>query len=258
MNHILGKDLELIANAIGVFGCCDVERLIKNKYTIEDWKNYFNRGSQTLESLVQQIKEKMGPKSFKQYWGNRLDLMMEYNSTNPNHKLGRNDVRCRCNGCKQKDTTQQNYNMEQFFRPQEDRELSESLLKQNLKSDDARQFESDYLIDIFHWLGIPQSNNEEDPFDWSDLPQSKKRGKYQVEEIFRDWRRNFYVRERCESDVAKSEKRQRKQLQPKMMPEKIFNEWLHNFHFNNSRFSKGESLRRQSSKMNKTPIREDA
>merc|ERR1712018_195975 len=80
---------------------------------------------------------------------------------------------------------------------------------------------------------------------------------YQTEEIFREWRRNFYVREKCELDDEKSEKRQRKQLQPKMMPEKIFNEWLHNFHFHNRRFSKGGSLRRRSSKKEKTPIKDD-
>jgi len=86
------------------------------------------------------------------------------------------------------------------------------------------------------------------------LRKSNKRAKYQTEEIFREWRRNFYVRERCELDEEKSEKRQRKQMQPKMMPEKIFNEWLHNFHFHNRPFSKAGSLRRRSSKKEKTPI----
>ena len=80
-----------------------------------------------------------------------------------------------------------------------------------------------------------------------------KRNKYETEEIFRGWRRNFYVRERSELDVEISEKRQRKQMQPKMMPEKIFNEWLHNFHFHNRRFSQHGSLRRRSSKKEKTP-----
>jgi len=88
--------------------------------------------------------------------------------------------------------------------------------------------------------------------------KSNKRTKYEAEGIFRDWRRNFYVRERSELDDEKSEKRQRKQTQPKMMPEKIFNEWLHNFHFHNRRFSKGGSLRRRSSKKEKTPIKDDA
>ena len=87
--------------------------------------------------------------------------------------------------------------------------------------------------------------------------KSNKRTKYEAEGIFRDWRRNFYVRERSELDDEKSEKRQRKQTQPKMMPEKIFNEWLHNFHFHNRRFSKGGSLRRRSSKKEKTPIKDD-
>ena len=85
-----------------------------------------------------------------------------------------------------------------------------------------------------------------------------KRNKFETEEIFRGWRRNLYVRERSQLDNEISEKRQRKQMQPKMMPEKIFNEWLHNFHFHNRRFSKSGSLRRRSSKKEKTPNKEDA
>merc|ERR1719411_1648094 len=72
--------------------------------------------------------------------------------------------------------------------------------------------------------------------------------KYHTEEIFRGWKRNFYVHERCDLDEEIAERRKRKQIQPKMMPEKIFNEWLHNFHFMSRRNSKYGSLKRRSSK----------
>merc|ERR1712150_370212 len=88
---------------------------------------------------------------------------------------------------------------------------------------------------------------------------AKKRQSTMMPEIyFAGWRHNLYVRERSQLDDEISEKRQRKQMQPKMMPEKIFNEWLHNFHFHNRRFSKSGSLRRRSSKKEKTPNKEDA
>jgi len=75
-----------------------------------------------------------------------------------------------------------------------------------------------------------------------------KKNRYETEEIFRGWRRNFYVREGSEWEEEITEKRKRKQMQPKMMPEKIFNEWLHNFYGKQRRLSKKGSLKRRSSK----------
>merc|ERR1712077_28858 len=101
-------------------------------------------------------------------------------------------------------------------------------------------------------------HNFPDDYDETMYRRQNKKNRYETEEIFRGWRRNFYVRERSEWEEEITEKRKRKQMQPKMMPEKIFNEWLHNFHFHNRRFSQHGSLRRRSSKKEKTPKREDA
>ena len=90
--------------------------------------------------------------------------------------------------------------------------------------------------------------NFKDDSEWSVLPKQSKKLKYETEDIFRGWRRNFFVRERCDADEEVTERRQRKQVQPKMMPEKIFNEWLHNFHFKSRRNSKYGSLKRRTSK----------
>lgn len=138
MNHSLGRNLEVIkdGSGSGVFGCCSqIERLIDNNLTRDDWHRYFRPHSQNLESFVKLLKANMGQDSFDKCFGNRLDLMMEFNSTNPNHNLGRSDVNCSCNVCKQKQETLKEYNMNNFFFPQKDTKLFEPRLKDDLKSD---------------------------------------------------------------------------------------------------------------------------
>lgn len=100
--------------------------------------------------------------------------------------------------------------------------------------------------------------NFHDESDWVGLPKQNKRLKYDTEEIFRGWKRNFYVRERCDLEEEVAIRRHRKHTLPKMMPEKIFNEWLHNFHFKSRRNSKYGSLKRRSSKKEKSPTQVDA
>jgi len=58
------------------------------------------------------------------------------------------------------------------------------------------------------------------------LPKIGK--KYAVEEIFRTWRRNFYVKEQYNHDQLPT-RRQRSKNIPRMKPENIFNGWIHNF-----------------------------
>ena len=57
----------------------------------------------TLESQVKlirkKLKEQTNPNFFRELLSNGLDIMMKFHTTNPNHRLARNDVNCRCDAC---------------------------------------------------------------------------------------------------------------------------------------------------------------
>ena len=104
MNHTLGKEVTFIASATGVFGFgSKIDRLNSINLDKDDWKEYFKIDVLTLESQVKQIqkklKEKVGLNFLVEVLSIGLDLLMEFHSTNPSHRLLRNDVNCWCDAC---------------------------------------------------------------------------------------------------------------------------------------------------------------
>ena len=96
--------MTFIASATGVFGFgSKIDRLHNNNLTEDDWNKYFKIDVLTLESQVKLIREKLKeqtkPDLFREILCNGLDVLMEFHSTNPNQRLGRNDVNCWCDAC---------------------------------------------------------------------------------------------------------------------------------------------------------------
>ena len=104
MNHTLGGEVTFIASATGAFGFgSKINRLHDNKLTKDDWNKYFKVDVLTLESQAKLIREKLKeqtkPNLFLEILSNGIDVLMEFHTTNPNHRLARNDVNCRCVAC---------------------------------------------------------------------------------------------------------------------------------------------------------------
>ena len=96
--------MTFIASATGVFGFgSKIDRLHNNKLIEGDWNKYFKIDVLTLESQVKLIREKLKeqtkPDLFREILCNGIDVLMEFHSTNPNHRLARNDVNCWCDAC---------------------------------------------------------------------------------------------------------------------------------------------------------------